>query len=186
MMSSMVTDTEVTAQQTASMRKFGFRLRRDPATQLSTGTNRLPVWEMPVLGGGTMDGYVAGLPAFMAYFVSGVLLLVIFAAVYSLITPQKEFSLIRAGNSAAAAAFVGALLGFSLPLASAAANSVSLVDFVIWAVVGAILQLFAFAVAAFSQKDLSKRIAAGEMAAGVWAGGIALVVGLLNAACMTY
>jgi putative membrane protein len=133
-----------------------------------------------------MNGYVAGLPAFLAYFGSGAVLLVVFALVYSAITPQHEFRLIRAGNTAAATAYLGALVGFSLPLASAAANSVSIIDFVIWAVIGAVLQLIAFAVAAMSQKELSKRIDAGEMAAGVWAGGIALVTGMLNAACMIY
>lgn len=133
-----------------------------------------------------MNGYVAGLPAFLAYFGSGVVLLVLFALVYSAITPQREFRLIREGNTAAATAYLGALVGFSLPLASAAANSVSIVDFVIWAVIGAVLQLIAFAVAAMVQKGLSTRIDAGEMAAGVWAGGVALVTGMLNAACMTY
>lgn len=133
-----------------------------------------------------MYGYVAGLPAFLAYFGSGVVLLVAFSILYSLVTPQREFSLIKEGNCSAATAFLGALVGFSLPLASAAANSVSIVDFVIWAIIGAVIQLLAFGVAALSQKNLSTRISQGELCAGLWAGGIALVVGLLNAACMTY
>jgi putative membrane protein len=133
-----------------------------------------------------MYGYVAGLPAFLAYFGSGIVLLVLFSVVYSMITPQREFSLIKEGNSAAATAFIGALVGFGLPLASAAANSVSIVDFVIWAAVGAVIQLLAFGVAAIAQKNLATRISQGEVSAGLWAGGIALVVGLLNAACMTY
>ncbi len=133
-----------------------------------------------------MYGYVAGLPAFLAYFGSGIVLLVLFSAVYSLVTPQREFSLIKEGNSAAATAFLGGLFGFSLPLASAAANSVSIIDFVIWAVIGGIIQLLAFGLAATVQRDLATRITQGEMSAGLWAGGVALVVGLLNAACMTY
>ncbi|GGC41253.1 DUF350 domain-containing protein [Novosphingobium marinum] len=133
-----------------------------------------------------MYGYVAGLPAFLAYFGSGIVLIALFGAIYSMVTPHKEFALMRGGNAAAAVAYVGALIGFSLALGSAAANSVSIVDFVIWAVIGALVQLLAFAIAALTQKGLSARIAAGEMAAGVWAGGVALVVGLLNSACMTY
>jgi putative membrane protein len=133
-----------------------------------------------------MYGYVAGLPAFLAYFASGVGLLLAFSVLYSLVTPQHEFTLIKQGNGAAATAFVGALVGFSLPLASAAANSVSIVDFVIWAAIGAIVQLLAFTIAAATQRGLATRITQGEMSAGLWAGGIALVVGLLNAACMTY
>jgi putative membrane protein len=133
-----------------------------------------------------MYGYVSGLPAFLAYFGTGAVLLVVFAAIYSLVTPQKEFTLMRAGNAAATTGFLGALLGFSLPLASAAANSVSLVDFVIWAAIGAVIQLLAFALATGFQRGLAARITAGEMGAGLWAGGVALIVGLLNAACMTY
>ena len=133
-----------------------------------------------------MYGYVAGLPAFLAYFGSGLILVLLFSALYAMVTPQREFSLIQEGNCAAATAFLGALIGFSLPLASAAANSVSIVDFVIWAVIGAIIQLVAFAIAAASQKNLATRITNGELSAGLWAGGLSLVVGLLNAACMTY
>lgn len=133
-----------------------------------------------------MYGYVSGLPAFLAYFATGIVLLVVFATLYSLVTPQKEHTLMRSGNCAAATAYLGALLGFSLPLASAAANSVSIVDFVIWAVIGGVIQLLAFGLAAATQKGLATRITGGEMSAGLWAGGIALIVGLLNAACMTY
>jgi putative membrane protein len=133
-----------------------------------------------------MYGYVSGLPAFLAYFGTGAALIIAFALLYSLVTPHREFLLVRDGNVAAATAWLGALVGFSLPLASAAANSVSIVDFIIWAAIGGIIQLAAFAIAAVVQKGLSTRITAGETAAGLWAGGVALITGLLNAACMTY
>jgi putative membrane protein len=133
-----------------------------------------------------MYGYVSGLPAFLAYFGTGIVLLLVFATVYSLVTPQRELTLVRAGNASAATAYLGALVGFSFPLASAAANSVSLVDFALWAVIGAVIQLLAFGLAAVLHKELPAQITAGRMAAGLWAGGIALIVGLLNAACMTY
>lgn len=133
-----------------------------------------------------MYGYVSGLPAFLAYFGTGTALIIVFALLYSLVTPHRELTLVREGNTAAATAFLGALVGFSLPLTSAAANSVSIVDFIIWAVIGGIVQLAAFGIAALAQKGLSARITAGESAAGLWAGGVALITGLLNAACMTY
>ena len=133
-----------------------------------------------------MYGYVSGLPAYLAYFGTGAALIIAFALLYSLVTPHREFSLVRDGNVAAATAWLGAMVGFSLPLASAAANSVSIVDFIIWAAIGGIVQLAAFGIAAAAQKGLSARITAGETAAGLWAGGVALITGLLNAACMTY
>ena len=133
-----------------------------------------------------MYGYVSCLPAFLAYFGTGAALIIAFALLYSLVTPHREFSLVRDGNVAAATAWLGAMVGFSLPLASAAANSDSIVDFIIWAAIGGIVQLAAFGSAAAAQKGLSARITAGETAAGLWAGGVALITGLLNAACMTY
>ena len=68
-----------------------------------------------------MYGYVSGLPAFLAYFGTGVALIIVFALLYSLVTPHRELTLVREGNTAAATAYLGALVGFSLPLTSAAA-----------------------------------------------------------------
>lgn len=133
-----------------------------------------------------MFGYVEGLPGFLAYFGMGLIILAAFGTLYSALTPHHELTLIRAGNSAAVAAYLGAILGFSLPLASAAANSVSIVDFLIWAIIGAIVQVIAFFAAAATMKEVPRRISDGDLAAGFWVGGIALAVGMLNAACMTY
>lgn len=133
-----------------------------------------------------MFGYVAGLPAFLAYFATGLAALAAFATIYSAVTPHHELRLIRTGNVAAVVAFLGAIVGFSLPLASAAANSVSIVDFLIWALVGALVQAVAFLVSALTMSRLPQRITDGEMAAGIWTAGIAVAVGMLNAACMTY
>ncbi|MGO7908363.1 DUF350 domain-containing protein [Rhizobium leguminosarum] len=133
-----------------------------------------------------MLDYVAGLPAFLGYFAVGLAAYCVFAVIYTFLTPQKEVQLIRAGNLAAVTAFLGALVGFSLPLASAAANSVSIVDYIIWAVVGILAQILAYYIANFTMTDLHEKITAGNIAAGIWGGGIALVIGILNAACMTY
>ena len=133
-----------------------------------------------------MFGYAAGLPAFLAYFIIGLVILVAFGALYSALTPHKELTLIRSGNVAAVVGLLGAILGFSLPLASAAANSVSIVDFLIWALIGALVQVVAFFAASATMTNLPKRITDGEIAAGIWVAGIAVAVGMLNAACMTY
>jgi putative membrane protein len=133
-----------------------------------------------------MIGYLTGLPAFLSYFVSGLGCYAAFALIYTRMTPQRESQLIREGNLAAVVAFLGALLGFSFPLASAAAHSVSLVDFLLWAVIGIAIQVLAFYIANFTMKDLHGKITDGNVAAGLWGGGIAVAIGILNAACMTY
>lgn len=117
-----------------------------------------------------MLDYVAGLPAFLGYFAVGLAAYGVFAVIYTFLTPQKEVQLIRAGNLAAVTAFLGALVGFSLPLASAAANSVSIVDYIIWAVVGILAQILAYYIANFTMTDLHEKITAGDIAAGIWGG----------------
>ena len=74
----------------------------------------------------------AAFPNFVRYVIAGFALAGLFLLVYVLITPWREFRLIRAGNTSAAIALVGALVGFSLPLANTIAHSVSLVDVVLW------------------------------------------------------
>jgi len=133
-----------------------------------------------------MLDYLAGVPAFLGYFAIGLVAYAVFTGVYTALTPHKEVELIRAGNLAAVTAFLGALLGFSLPLASAAAHSVSVIDFILWAVIGTLAQILAYFIANFTMQRLHERITNGDIAAGLWGGGIALAVGILNAACMTY
>ncbi len=133
-----------------------------------------------------MFGYVVGLPAFASYFAVGLFAYAVFASVYTRLTPHDEIGLIRSSNLSATVAFLGALVGFGLPMASAAANSVNIVDFIIWSAIGIVVQILAFYIARASLPGIHDKISRGEMSAGVWGGGIALIIGILNAACMTY
>ena len=110
----------------------------------------------------------------------------IFKALYRWITPHDEGALIRAGNSAAAVALGGALIGYVLPLASALNHTASLPEFVAWAALAGLIQIVAFwAVRRIVLPDVSARIEAGEMSAALYLLTISLAVGVLNAACMT-
>lgn len=131
---------------------------------------------------------IVGLGGFATYFGISILLLLIFKFVYTLITPHDEWKLVKEGkNSAAALGLVGAVIGFSIALASAATNSVSIVDFVIWGVVALIAQTVAFAIVRFIfMPKIVQRINDNEVSAGIVLCGVSIAVGLLNAACMTY
>ncbi|MEN3791518.1 DUF350 domain-containing protein [Fulvimarina sp. MAC3] len=133
-----------------------------------------------------MFGYVSGLPSFLAYFILGLVLYGLFAAIYTALTPHKEVALIREGNMAAVLAYLGAIIGFGIVLSSAAENSISIVDFIIWAIIGVLVQILAFFIASVTMTKLHERITKGEIAAGVWSAGNSIAIGLLNAACMTY
>ena len=127
-----------------------------------------------------------GIPAFLAYFALAVVLILIFVRLYTWMTPHEELALIRANNSAAALAFGGAIIGFALPLSSAITHSQSLLDCAVWGAIALVVQILTFVVLRIVLKQLSGRIASGEMATGIFAAALAIAVGLINAACMSY
>lgn len=131
---------------------------------------------------------LVGLSAFAIYFALSMVLLLVFKYIYTFVTPHDEWKLVKEGqNSAAAIGLVGALVGFSLALGSAASNSVSIIDFIIWGAVALIAQTIAFAIVRFLfMPRIVERINANEVSAGIVLGGVSIAVGILNAACMTY
>jgi putative membrane protein len=130
--------------------------------------------------------FQTGATAFIIAFVAAVVFFVAFKFLYQLVTPYHERDLIRQGNSAAAVALGGALIGYVLPLASALSHTVSLPEFAAWALLAGVIQIVSFIVVSrFVYKALVARIEAGELAAGIYLASISIGVGLLNAACMT-
>jgi len=129
---------------------------------------------------------LAGLPSFLLYFVTGLALLGVFLAVYGWVTPYRELALIREGNVAAAVALAGVIVGLALPLASAIAHSVSLVDMVAWGVVALVVQIVVYFVVARLVPHFGEAIRAGRVAGATLLAAVAVGVGLLNAASMTY
>lgn len=125
------------------------------------------------------------LPNFVRYVVVGFGLAGLFLLIYGLITPWREFTLIRSGNASAAVALVGALLGFSLPLANTIAHSVSLTDVVLWSLVALVVQVLVHVAMRLLLPDLKFAIESDRLSAGVAAGGFATCFGLINAACLT-
>ncbi|TMP87328.1 hypothetical protein CWC05_09585 [Pseudoalteromonas ruthenica] len=129
---------------------------------------------------------ILGFVPFIMYFGLGYLLILAFLFIYTLITPHCEWTLMKENNAAAATAFSGAFIGFTLPVASAAVNSVSLLDFAIWGVIAGIMQLVTFFLVRLYMPKLSEKIAKGHMSAGAFLGVASLATGILNAACITY
>lgn len=123
--------------------------------------------------------------AFLAYFGLGLAVLVAAITIVTLITPHRDITLIRQGNVAAATAFAGSLIGVALPLHAAISHSVSLVDALIWGIVAAAIQVVAYLIARAVSGRISSQITEGVSAAGVFSAGVAIAVGLVNAAAMT-
>ncbi|MBC8022268.1 MAG: DUF350 domain-containing protein [Burkholderiales bacterium] len=128
----------------------------------------------------------AGFDDFLVYLAVSLAYLAVFIAIYIRITPYRELQLIREGNMAAAFSLSGALLGFIVPLCSAIQHSVSLVDMAIWGLVAMVVQILAFVAVRLIIPSITRDIPEGKGAQGFFLGSLALGVGLLNAACMSF
>ncbi|MDM7859672.1 DUF350 domain-containing protein [Alteromonas sp. ASW11-36] len=131
---------------------------------------------------------IAGLGNFALYFAISIAFIFVFKLVYALVTPHDEWKLVKEQQSiAAAVGFGGAIIGFAIALGGAAANSLSLVDFVVWGVVAIIAQALAFAILRFTfMPKIAERINNNEVSAGIMLAAVSIAVGTINAACMTY
>ena len=132
------------------------------------------------------ESSLQGLPAFLAYFGLAIGLSFLYLLIYTRLTPQHEFTLIRLNNNAAATALGGSMLGFALPLHSAITNAIGLLDCALWGLVALIIQVLTFLMLRLVLSGLPDRIARGEQAAGNFVASTSIAVGLLNSASMTY
>jgi len=135
-----------------------------------------------------MELLLPNLLNFIMYFFGSLAALLVFKSVYSRITPQDEWKLIKEDkNTAAAIGFGGSIVGFAVAVSGVVSNSVSMIDFAIWAVIALVAQTVAFAIVRFIfMPAIVKRIEEGEVSAGVILASVSIAVGILNAACMTY
>jgi len=132
-----------------------------------------------------MHEYLSTLPNFLMYLGLSVLLLGVFMGLYLVITPQHELRLIHHGNISASIVLTGTLLGFALPVASAMAHSVALLDLALWGAVAGVVQLLTYLVLRMLIPDLRQQIEADRVSVAILLAGLTLCMGLLNAAAMT-
>ena len=132
-----------------------------------------------------VQAFATGFPTTLAHLGVTLALLAAGATLYALFTPWREISLIREGNSAAAVAFSGVLLGLAIPLAVSLSVSTSIKDIVLWGVATVVLQLLAFRLADMLLTGLPQRIREGETAAAVLLVGAKLATALILAAALT-
>src|SRR5262245_25944199 len=135
---------------------------------------------------GTVSSSLSGLPLFLAYFCLSLIVVAGYLYIYTRITPHDEFELIRHNVPGAAISLGLSLLGFALPVASAVAHAVNLIDVVIWSVMALVVQVIVYYLVRIPVPDISNPIAAGQLAPAHWLGLSSATGGLLSAACMTW
>lgn len=129
-----------------------------------------------------IQAFAAGFPVFLAH--AGVTVAILFAAValYILLTPHKEITLIREGNTAAAISLAGVLLGLAVPLAASLKASTNVIEIGLWGAVTVVVQLLVFRLVDLVLHGLPKRIQEGEISAAVLLVGAKLATAVIIAA----
>ena len=126
---------------------------------------------------------------FLLYTVLGILLMGVGIGLFSLTTKFSERELIRQGNMAVALKLWGKALGLAIVIYAAWSNSVSLLDAVVWGVIGIITQIlvyFALEYIFTPKTNLAKKVEEGNLAVGFSLFAISIIVGLIVAGGMSY
>ncbi len=126
--------------------------------------------------------------SFILYFFSGLALLFLGILVFELGTKTKEFQLIKAGNRAASYAFGGRIIGLAVVLYSAIANSVDVMDMVIWGIIAIIAQMLSFYIFEWATPnfDVHKAIDEDNQAFGLLLLFVSVAIGIVIAGCLVY
>jgi putative membrane protein len=112
-----------------------------------------------------LQAWATGFPVTLLHVGVTLLILVVGAGLYALLTPHREIQLIREGNAVAALSFGGVLVGLAIPLAFALAASTSLLEIALWGATTTAVQLLLFWVTDLLLRGLPQRIREGELAA---------------------
>lgn len=129
-----------------------------------------------------IQAFASGFPVFLAHAGVTVFILLAAAALYVLLTPHKEITLIREGNTAAAVSLGGVLLGLAIPLSASLRASTNVIEIGLWGAVTVVVQLLVFRLVDMLLRGLPRRIQEGEMSAAALLVGAKVATALIIAA----
>ncbi|MGA0606029.1 DUF350 domain-containing protein [Phenylobacterium sp. VNQ135] len=132
-----------------------------------------------------IQAFATGFPITLLHIAVTMLILLGAGALYILLTPHKEITLIREGNAAAAVSLGGVMLGLSIPLAVSLQASTNLIEIGLWGAATVVVQLLVFRLVDVMLHGLPKRIQDGEMAAAAMLVGAKLSTAVIVAAAVT-
>jgi putative membrane protein len=112
-----------------------------------------------------IQAFASGFPVVLLHAAITVVLLLVGAAVYALLSPHREIQLIREGNAAAALSFGGVVVGLAIPLAASLAASRSVIEVGLWGAAVVLVQLLAFRLIDMLLMGLPQRIREDDAAA---------------------
>ncbi len=112
-------------------------------------------------------------------------LLLVFFKVYSWATPFDEMTLIRQGNVAAALTLGGAMIGFSMTVASGLVHTDALPSFLGWSAAAAAVQLLTYILVTRLLHMSKQQIEGNNVAFGLLLASISISVGAVSAGALS-
>ncbi|MGK2285300.1 DUF350 domain-containing protein [Pedomonas sp. V897] len=132
-----------------------------------------------------VESLLHGVPILLLHLGVALAVLAVALMIYIAITPHKEITLIRAGNTAAAVLLGGTALSLAIPLAFCLAGAVNAWDILLWGLLILTVQIVTVVIVDIViLPNLPRRIARGDMAAAALLAGIKLSVAALLAAAV--
>ena len=131
-----------------------------------------------------LQAFANGFPVTLLHVGVSVGMLFLASAIYILLTPHREITMIREGNVAAAVDVGGVLVGLAIPLAYSLKASTSLGDLALWGMATVVVQLLVFRLVDLVLHGLPKRIQDGEVAAAAVLVGAKLATAMIVAAAV--
>jgi putative membrane protein len=131
-----------------------------------------------------VQAFATGFPLTLLHASVTLVMLVLGTALYALLTPHKEITLIREGNAAAAVSLGGVMVGLAIPLSVSLTASTSVIEIVIWGAATIAVQLLVFRTTDMILKGLPERIHEGEISAAALLVGAKLATALVLAAAV--
>ena len=132
-----------------------------------------------------IQAFATGFPTTLLHFAVTVAILFVAAAIYVVLTPHKEITLIREGNTAAAVSLGGVLVGLAIPLAVSLKASTTLIELALWGAATMVVQMLIFRLVDLVLRGLPRRIQDGEMAAAAMLVGAKVATALILAAAVS-
>ncbi len=87
---------------------------------------------------------ISGIPYFLSFLLTALIIVFIGVFVYSKITPYNEMDLIRQRNISASISISATIISITLPVAFCLASSVNIYDLIVWGFVSLIVQILMF------------------------------------------
>lgn len=126
---------------------------------------------------------------FLAHAGTGFLLIILGLIAFAFTTKFSERKLIQEGNLAVALKLWGKAIGLAIIIYTVWSNSVNLLDAFIWGLVGIVVQVITYLIIEIVLRptiDVEKKVEEGNLAIGFSLFSMAVVVGIVVAASLTY